>query len=431
MLEILRNMWRRKFRTFLTVFGIAIGIFAFTVMGSMALKFNKMIDGGKRYITGQITITPKGSSFMTGGGGAATLPVDILNKIAKVDGVEAIGTGVELPLEEPNPDDPLGGGVSMGPAPTIEGMDLESSYKNRNWQTMDMKEGRMIQKGDPDNVVAVGYSVAIDKKVKLNEAMKIRGRDFKVVGILEKTMTGPDSYVMMPIAPAREMLVESNPFLKSLKKQSEDAANISDVALAKLPADTKSQILQAKTFKMEDISTMAAASWKDGEDPDKVANRIKDQFKNDVLVLSPTKMGEEIDKASATFNAVILGSALLALIVGGFSIINTMVMSISERTKEIGIKKAIGASGWSIAREYTLEAGVIGFIGGLIGMGLGALMASVINGRMAESGAEIFELSSSFLIGVVVFSFGLGIIAGIIPAVRAARMKVVDAIREL
>ena len=430
-MEILRNMWRRKFRTFLTVFGIAIGIFAFTVMGSMALKFNKMIDGGKRYITGQITITPKGSSFMTGGGGAATLPVDILNKIAKVDGVEAIGTGVELPLEEPNPDDPLGGGVSMGPAPTIEGMDLESSYKNRNWQTMDMKEGRMIQKGDPDNVVAVGYSVAIDKKVKLNEAMKIRGRDFKVVGILEKTMTGPDSYVMMPIAPAREMLVESNPFLKSLKKQSEDAANISDVALAKLPADTKSQILQAKTFKMEDISTMAAASWKDGEDPDKVANRIKDQFKNDVLVLSPTKMGEEIDKASATFNAVILGSALLALIVGGFSIINTMVMSISERTKEIGIKKAIGASGWSIAREYTLEAGVIGFIGGLIGMGLGALMASVINGRMAESGAEIFELSSSFLIGVVVFSFGLGIIAGIIPAVRAARMKVVDAIREL
>jgi len=423
-MEILRNMWRRKFRTFLTIIGITIGIFAFTVMGSMALKLNKMIDGGKRFITGQITILPKGSSFTGMSGGNAMLPVDTLNKIAQVDGVQAVGAGVELALNEPNPDDPTAGSFSFGPPPTIEGVDL-------NWKTMNMKEGRMLQKGDADDKIVVGTSIATDKKIKVGDKMKVRGREFEVIGVIDKTLTGPDSYVFMPIQPARELFIESNPFLKSLKEQSDNAAKISDSALANMPAVTREQILQAKSFKVSDVNTMAGVSWKDGFDSEVVANRIKDQFKDQVLVLSPVKMGEQIDKASAIFNALILGTALIALIVGGFSIINTMVMSISERTKEIGIKKALGASGWSIAREYTLEAGIIGFLGGLIGMGLGVLTAIIINNKMASKGAEIFLVEPKFLFEVVAFSFILGIISGVIPAWRASRLKVVEALREL
>jgi len=430
MLEIFRNMWRRKFRTFLTIMGIVVGIFAFTVMGSLALKLNKMIDGGKRYITGQITIMPKGTSFTTGSGGSM-LPVDTLNKIAQVEGVEAVGAGIELSLDEPDPNNPTGSSFSFGVPPTIEAMDLESNYQNRNWKTMDMKEGRMLQKGDSDDKVVIGITIATDKNLKVGDKMTIRGRDFEVIGIINKTLTGPDSYVFMPIKPARELYIEANPFLKSLKEQSDNAAKISDAALAAMPQATRDQILQAKSFKTEDVTTMAAASWKDGYSSEDVANRIKDQFKDEVLVLSPDKMGEQIDKASAIFNAIILGVALIALIVGGFSIINTMVMSISERTKEIGIKKALGASGRSIAWEYTLEAGVIGLLGGLIGMGLGVLTAVIINAKMASKGAEIFLIEPTFLIEVVAFSFILGIIAGVIPAWRAARLKAVDAIREL
>ena len=162
-----------------------------------------------------------------------------------------------------------------------------------------------------------------------------------------------------------------------------------------------------------------------------MANRIKDQFKDQVLVLSPTKLGETIDKASAVFNAIILGSAVIALIVGGFSIINTMIMSISERKREIGIKKAIGASNRSIAWDYTLEAGIIGIVGGVIGLGIGVVAILFIKSKTAASGAEIFLLNPSFMAGVVIFSFVLGIIAGVLPAIRASRMKVVDAIREL
>ncbi|OGY24645.1 MAG: hypothetical protein A2Y57_00805, partial [Candidatus Woykebacteria bacterium RBG_13_40_7b] len=331
----------------------------------------------------------------------------------------------------PDPDNPTGASMSFGVPPTIEGMDLDSTYENRNWKTLDMKEGRMLKKGDSDDKVAIGYTIALDKKWGVGDKVKIRGREFEVIGILEKTMTGPDSYVFMPIKPARELYIESNPFLKSLKEQADNANGISEAALATLPAETRTQIMQAKAFKVEDVTTMAAASWKDGEDSEVVADRIKEQFKDEVLVLSPVKMGEQIDQASAIFNAIILGVAVIALIVGGFSIINTMVMSISERTKEIGIKKALGASGKSIAWEYTLEAGLIGLLGGLIGMGLGVLTAVLINQRMAEKGAEIFLIEGGFLLEVVLFSFALGIIAGIIPALRAAKMRAVNAIREL
>lgn len=427
-MEIFRNMWRRKFRTFLTIVGIVVGIFAFTVMGSMALKLNKMIDGGKKYITGQITIMPKGTDFATGQM-SGMLPVDTLNKIAQVEGVEAVEGSVGLALNEPNPDEPIS--VNMGNPATIYSLDTDSNFRNKNWETMDMKEGKLIDKNNSENHVSIGSSVALDKNWHLGDNVTIRGKEFKVVGILEKTMTGPDSYVFMKLPIARELYIESNPFLKSLKDRAAQAANISDKELSKLSPEAREQILQAKTFKVEDVSTMAAASWKDDADAEEVVSRIKEQFKNEVVVLSPKKMGEEIDKASATMNAIILGAAMLALIVGVFSITNTMIMSISERTKEIGIKKAIGASGRSISWEYTLEAGIISLIGGLLGMGIGVLAIVIINSRMASRGAEIFLLDASFFIGVVAFSFVIGIVAGIIPAMRASKLKVVNAIREL
>jgi putative ABC transport system permease protein len=392
-------MWRRKFRTFLTVFGIVIGIFAFTVMGSMALKLNKMIDGGKKYITGQISISPKGSSYESVGG---TLPVNTLNEISKVDGVKAVGATVSLTVEEPDPDN---ASFSMGPIPTIYGSDGQSEFKNRNWETMSMKEGKMLDKNSVNDEIAVGINIATDKKLHVGDTYKIRGRDFKVVGIVDKTMTGPDDYVFMNIAPAREMLIASNPFMKSLYDKG--------------------------GLKLEDVNSMAGVSWEDEADSEVVAQRIKDEFGDSVSVMSPVKMGEMIDKASATMNAVILGSAMLALIVGLFSIVNTMVMSISERTKEIGIKKAIGASPQSIALEYTLEAGIIGLIGGTIGLGLGTLTAYLINQKMASKGAEIFLIDPNFMVWVLAFSFVIGIIAGFIPALRASKLKVVDAIREL
>jgi putative ABC transport system permease protein len=426
-MEIIRNMWRRKFRTFLTIFGIIIGIFAFTVMGSMALKLNKMIDGGKQYITGQITISPKGTDYTSGTTGM--LPVDLLNKIKAVDGVEAVEGGVGLVLDEPDPDNPST--VSFGTPKSIYSFDPNSNFKNKNWETMAMKEGKLIDTKSNENDISIGVNVALDKNWHVGDEVEIRGRKFKVFGIFDKTMTGPDEYVFMNIKPARELFVENNPFLKSLKEKSDNAQKISAKELANLSSEARQQIIEAQSFKIEDVSTSASVSWRDGVDPETVVENIKASYKDQVTVLSPKKMGEEIDKASSTMNAIIFGSAILALVVGLFSIVNTMIMSISERTREIGIKKAIGASSRSIAIEYTIEAGVIGLVGGAFGMGLGTLTAYLINQKMASKGAEIFLIDGTFMIEVVIFSFVIGIIAGIIPALRASKLKVVDAIREL
>jgi putative ABC transport system permease protein len=126
----------------------------------------------------------------------------------------------------------------------------------------------------------------------------------------------------------------------------------------------------------------------------------------------------------------LFGIALISLLVGGLSIINTMTMSISERIREIGIKKAVGAKTRNIMAEYLTEAGLIGLFGGLIGWALGALTVLVINNAMEASGNVIFLLSARISIFAILFSIVLGVIAGIYPAYYAVKVNIVKALRE-
>jgi putative ABC transport system permease protein len=277
----------------------------------------------------------------------------------------------------------------------------------------------------------IGHNIALDRDWRIGDTVTVKGHEFEVLGIIDKTMTGPDTVIFMGIKPGRDILIENNPFLKSLKEQSEKAQSVSERELQRMPKESREQILQARAFKEEDISTGAGVAWKDGADPEEIVAQLKIDFKDDITVLSPQKMAEQIDKASATFNALILGSALIALIVGGFSVINTMMMSISERTREIGIKKALGASSGAITWEYTLEAGVMGFIGGVAGVLVGWGVADWMNKSLAVRGAEIFLIEPLNLVWIVLFAIVIGMIAGLIPALRAARLKIVQALKEI
>jgi ABC-type antimicrobial peptide transport system permease subunit len=104
-------------------------------------------------------------------------------------------------------------------------------------------------------------------------------------------------------------------------------------------------------------------------------------------------------------------------------------MSIAERTREIGIKRAIGGSRVRIVRELVSEAGLIGFLGGVIGLALGALVVTVANELGRSSGTVLFELTAGTAITAVLFSTILGAIAGVVPAVHAARLDPVRALR--
>lgn len=394
MLEILKNMFRRKLRTALTIFGIMIGIFALTVMGAMAEKMNRLMDGGVKYVTGEITVSPKGGMMDLNG----MIPYKKLDEIKKIQGVQAVQGNISMMLEENQ------SSFNMGMPSMLTGVDLNSDFKNKNYPKLEMESGSLIEKGDKGKV-SVGKDIALDKKVKTGEKIEVRGKEFEVRGIIAKTYTGPDKMVYMSIEDAQDLFVESQPYLKSLR----DDPRVG--------------------FKQNELVTAVSVSWKDGEDPEAVAKRIRDQVK-EVTVVSPKEFAEQFKSFSRLFNMITLSSAVIALIVGSLSVINTMIMSIAERTREIGVKKAVGAKTRNILFEYLAEAGVIGLFGGILGTGLGALVVYFINSGTKNIGDQIFLVTPRIIINSILFAIVLGIVAGIYPAVHAVRLNIVKAIRE-
>ncbi len=387
MSEVFKNMFRRKARTMLTIFGITIGIFAFTVMGSMAERISLLVNGGTKYYSDKVTVSDEHSSL-------ASLPTPVnVNKadeIAKIDGVNAVSAVVYATLfDDAN-------AVSFGPPPSINGGDLNA----RQYESFKItySSGRALQAGD-EGKVTVGADLVKKLNAEVGKTVHIKGKDYEVVGIMNKTLTAPDSSVEMILSDAQKILYSSLP-----------------------------EIIRSQTNPKQ-IATGFTVYVKPGVDPDALATKINQQVKG-VKATGPKAFQDQIASATGIFNAILFGVALISLIVGGLSIINTMTMSISERIREIGIKKAVGAKTRNIMQEYLTEAGLIGLIGGLIGWSLGALTVVIINRAMADSGNVIFLLTTRISVFAILFSVVLGIIAGIYPAYYAVRVNIVKALRE-
>ncbi len=129
------------------------------------------------------------------------------------------------------------------------------------------------------------------------------------------------------------------------------------------------------------------------------------------------------------FTTIIYAIGAISLLVGGLSVINTMTMSVSERTREIGIRKAIGASDGQIMAQFVLESAVIGLLGGIGGLLLGLMVAGAGNAAGAASGQALFLVTTRLMAGSVGFAVLLGVISGLYPAWHAARLNPVAALR--
>ncbi len=144
-----------------------------------------------------------------------------------------------------------------------------------------------------------------------------------------------------------------------------------------------------------------------GADIAAVASAIEAAVEN-AATMTGAEWGETVGTTTAIFNAIIVGVAAISLIVGGLSVINTMAMTVAERTREIGIKRAIGGSRSRIIRELVAEAGVIGLLGGLVGLALGALVVTLANEAGRASGTVLFDLTPQTALFAVGFSTILG-----------------------
>ncbi len=387
-MALLRNLGRRKLRTTLTILGIVIGIWALVVFSSLANKINTLVATGSDYYVGKIVV----SDGSTSGLGIGIVPIDVglAGQIGGLAGVGAVSPQVELPFEDVKAS---GFGIPKLILGTVAGADkgLEKSVDRAG-------QGRVLTDADEGaHVTVLGFDIARELGATVGGAVDIRGMSFRVVGILEPTLSVPDTMAFVPLAAGQEL------FLASLPPKLSEALTPGGLAskIVVYPApDTDADELATRIKALGNVSTLTSADWE-----------------------------QQVGSTTVIFNAIILGVGIISLVVGGLSVINTMAMSVTERTREIGIRRAIGSSRRRIIRELVTESGLIGVIGGLIGLALGALVVYLANEAGRASGTSLFDLTPGTAIFAVAFSTILGMLAGIVPAWNAARLDPVAALR--
>lgn len=385
-MRIVRSIFRRKLRAFLTIFGITIGVLALVVMGSIAEKLTLLVEGGTEYYADKVIV-----SGMGGMAGFSTEPIstDLIEEIEGVDGVARAAGSIMMMLEE----DPAT--VNMGIPANINASDFrEAGYENFESGVV---EGRALREDDRGKCV-VGSDLVTQLDATVGGTVELRGKEFEVVGILGKTLTAPDKAVQIPLEDAQYLLVST------------------------LPAAIRDSVHP------DELLSSIAVYLEPGEDPDEMAEVIQHEVEG-VKAMGPKGFETSVKEPLKIFNQIIYAVAIISLLVGGLSVINTMTMSVSERTREIGVRKAIGATDGAIMRQFIAESAVMGLIGGLLGLALGALIGFLGNQAGAASATELFLLTPRLGAGSVAFALVLGVLSGLYPAWHAARLNPVQALR--
>lgn len=395
-MEIVRNVFRHKLRSSLTVLGILIGVLALTTMGALAEHFNALLDGGVKFYSSSIAVgAPDGQ--------ASILPISKIDEIKQVDGVQAAFAGYQFAARPGQVTT-----VSFG----IPDLIIAGDSAENDWSSIKLTatSGHYLTGAAGEVVLGSQIDKEFNKKVGDTIDLPVRpanakpdfvNHTFMVVGILKETLTLPDSVAYINIPDGQMLLKDS------------------------LPIAIRGTV---------DVTTIAEGIDVYGKPGSSVADldRIADRINNEVTGVKATKPSDVVNSfksGGAVFTAITTAAALLALIIGGLSVVNTMFMAVAERVREIGLKKAVGATTVNIMSEFLLEATFIGLVGGLLGYGIGALITIIVNATTPVGQPTLFLITLNLTILSIGFAVVLGAVAGVLPAWRAARMDPVLALR--
>ena len=280
----------------------------------------------------------------------------------------------------------------------------ESRRLMEQFQTVNLLSGRFLKAGDNYKAM-IGYNFAnkdtyFGRELNLRSTFEIEGEEFKVVAIMDKIGNeGDDTQIYIPLDTMRD----------AAGKPDALSFILVEVQPGFLPADVADAITKAMR---------RDRNLKEGEE-----NFRAQTFEN---LLST------VNTIFLAVQAVVIGIAAISLLVGGIGIMNTMYTAVLERTKEIGIMKAIGATNKSIMTIFLLESGMLGLLGGAVGVIIGAGMAALASsvGRQLLGTTYLQAVFPLYLIfGALAFSFVIGMASGALPAMQASRLRPVEALR--
>jgi putative ABC transport system permease protein len=389
-LELLRLALSRlrtsRLRAALTMLGVVIGVASVVALvgvgqGTTANITSRLAGLG----TNLLTVSPTGRTS------TQPLTLEDAAAIAKVDGVASVAPELQTSTS-----------VVAGTKTTTTSV-IGTSAAYAQVRAYDVWQGSFLTDALTDGglrVAVLGATTASDlglDATSIGSTVQIGGLPFTVIGILQpKGGTGfqnPDDQVLVPLAAVSKYFVSGD--------------SIRTIGVSVATDDQMTAATNAITALLRDRHQLAATATAD------------------FSVFNQTQLLDAASSISATLTLLLGGIASISLIVGGIGIMNIMLVSVRERTREIGIRKAVGARGRDILAQFLIEALTLSLLGGLIGIVLGLAVSALI-GQLAGWG---FQFNPTTVAAAVLFSLAVGVVFGVWPARMAARLDPISALR--
>ncbi|OMC75897.1 ABC transporter permease [Paenibacillus odorifer] len=378
----LKSINSSKVRAFLTMLGIIIGVSSVIILVSVGQGTTSQITEQLNGLgTNQLTVN------ITGRGATTSLTYEEALALGDIEGIANVAPVISGNATAKNKTD----NVSV----TVEG--ITPSYEEV--KDFHVQAGRFLL--DIDNeyrqkVALIGSGTAEDlfgTDNPVGQKVQLNGISYKIVGLLEtkgSSLSGSnDDIILIPISTAERQL--------------------------------KSKGVRSITIKTTSADTVAAAKEKLESTLDAKFNYADNAFS----VFDSQEMLETVNSTTDTLSMALAGIAGISLFVGGIGIMNIMIVSVNERTREIGIRKAIGAKKFDILAQFMIESIVLSGLGGVLGVGIG-IAGSWLLGKYS---ALTVSIAWDMVLISFIFSLLIGVIFGMMPANKAARLRPIHALR--
>lgn len=369
-----RALWRRRGRALLTLGGVGCGVFTLILMAALSESFHAMAEHFGTSLGGRLYVCEK-LSFWAGGGIIDEDKAAIAARLPGIDTVIPVVIGRLQPREM----------VVMGLPMVLAG--VPAGQVARLWPGAAVVDGRTLDPSDEGKPHALlGSDVAHAWAVRAGQRVRALDCDFTVVGVLARTGGLEDRQMIVPLSRGQEVLGREG-LITCMVVAPTDGASVHAVAAA----------LRAALPRLE--------------------------------IIEPAQLAHEMDAGVRLWRALVLACGLVAAAAGTLCIVITMTVSVTERTHEIGLRKAIGASNLQVMGDVLTEAALLA----ALGWGLGAVAAGgfvlMWNSAFRSEGLILFALSPRVVGASALVSLTFGVLAGGVPAIWAARLDPVVALR--